>query len=110
MFSFLIHRLYWIYIFIQNLRGLKYSTTFLIKLKIDFGSERQMGPENHYEATHEFECPNCDDKIFGSFNIGEYPVGVINYTEVELEGAQVIRECNSHIDLHDKLDRYDEST
>jgi hypothetical protein len=63
-------------------------------------SERQMGEENQYEAMYEFECPTCDNKIMGTFSIWEYPVGVINYTEVVLDGATVISACRLDIDLY----------
>jgi len=82
---------------------------FDLDYELVYCSERQMGGESHYEANYEFECPTCDNKIMGSFNIWEYPVGAINYTEIDLDGAQVIKECVLHIDLDEKPDDYDDN-
>ncbi|NOS92553.1 MAG: hypothetical protein HOP30_11565 [Cyclobacteriaceae bacterium] len=70
------------------------------------GSERQMGPENHYEATQDFQCPNCKNWISAIFNIWEYPVGAINYTEIELDGAELLKSCELYIDLHETPDDF----
>jgi hypothetical protein len=79
----------------------KLDTSFLnFEYECVGGSERQMGTENQYEAKEIIECPNCENKINGSFNIWEYPVGVINYTEVKLEGAKVVRPCLLNMNLN----------
>ncbi|HIC8645975.1 PIN-like domain-containing protein [Elizabethkingia meningoseptica] len=64
--------------------------------------ERKMGRENHYEALSAFECMSCDYDIIGTFSIWEYPVGAINYTDIELEGAYIMKKCDLYMDLHDE--------
>jgi len=57
------------------------------------GSERQMGVENTYTADGFFKCNSCGHDVHGTFTVYEYPIGVKNYQSIELEGADVIREC-----------------
>lgn len=72
-------------------------------LNLDFelvgGSERQMGDENIYKAEGFFKCNSCDHDIHSVFTVYEYPVGVKNYQSIELEGADVIRECELRLNF-----------
>lgn len=52
--------------------------------------ERQMGMELEYEAICESECLNCGADILVRVQAWEYPVGVLNYQNVELEGVEEI--------------------
>jgi hypothetical protein len=52
--------------------------------------ERNMGTENHYQAELLLECEHCMRPIEAVFNIWEYPVGIHNYDDVKLEGADLL--------------------
>ena len=54
-------------------------------------SERKMGQEIEYESNEYCYCPECGEPINFVFHAWEYPVGVVNYTEIESENATVIR-------------------
>jgi len=55
------------------------------------GSERGMGNEIQYISEHEIECAVCDQKIMLTFEVWEYPVGVINYTTHTASGASKVK-------------------
>lgn len=55
------------------------------------GSERGMGNETQYISEHEFECAVCKQKITLTFEVWEYPVGVINYTTHTASGASKVK-------------------
>lgn len=54
------------------------------------GSERQMGTETRHVAEFEEPCHNCDHDIRLEFEVWEYPVGIINYTNEKSEGAEIL--------------------
>ena len=54
-------------------------------------SELEMGPETEWESREYCNCPECGNDIDLKLQVWEYPVGAINYTEVECDGATVIR-------------------
>jgi len=57
-------------------------------------SEREMGAENHYEASWEATCPKCSSCMAITFHCWEYPVGAINTTDISLKGIELIdSEC-----------------
>ena len=67
--------------------------------------ERQMGAEIHHEALFEDIC-DCGQHMSITFNCWEYPVGVINYTDVTTDGVEnLIGDCV--IDLW-KNEKYDD--
>lgn len=63
------------------------------ELELDFdcigSDERNMGPENEYQAEEYFEC-ECGNDIKVTFGVWEYPSGIHNYDEVEVERAELI--------------------
>lgn len=56
--------------------------------------DRQMGTENEYLGTIDFECDgeNCNNHIVVEFNFWEYPVMALNYSEYSEEGCVVTEE------------------
>jgi len=54
------------------------------------GSERQMGAETQFVAEIEKPCHNCGQDIHLEFDVWEYPVGIINYTNEQSEGAEIL--------------------
>ncbi|MEZ5082185.1 MAG: hypothetical protein R2750_01840 [Bacteroidales bacterium] len=54
--------------------------------------DRQMGVENMYSSTKEFECDNCKNEIIVEFNFWEYPESVLNYSEFKEEGCILLDE------------------
>lgn len=70
--------------------------------------ERQMGNENHYEASLEYTC-DCSNQMSLILHCWEYPVGAVNTTDVEVSGAELEdNECNSCPDLHSSEDQTDD--
>lgn len=64
-------------------------------LNFDFecisSSNRGMGPENHYQSIENHKCANCKMDIEIKFNIWEYPTGVHNYSNMQIEGGEIIQ-------------------
>lgn len=56
------------------------------------GDERQMGAENIYEISYEFECTECNNLISLTFEASEYPVECLNFILNNSTGAQTIGE------------------
>ncbi|WP_162941084.1 hypothetical protein [Photobacterium salinisoli] len=54
------------------------------------GSERGMGGEVQYSYELDEKCHNCDADIHLKFEVWEYPVGIINMTNEESSGAEII--------------------
>lgn len=54
------------------------------------GSERGMGDEVQYSYEREEECHNCGSDIQLKFEVWEYPVGIINMTNEDASGAELL--------------------
>ena len=54
-----------------------------------------MGDEIEFESHETCECPNCGRQIDLTLQIWEYPMGVVNYQNIEIDGGEI--ECT--IDL-----------
>lgn len=54
-------------------------------------SERGMGAENHYQSETYVQCSNCHHETTLTLDIWEYPVGVHNYDEVEIDNGEIIQ-------------------
>lgn len=61
---------------------------------IDFvsSSERGMGSENIYVLLSEFDCNECSNSISLNFEMMEYPVGFLNFSQNDSTGAQTFDE------------------
>ena len=53
--------------------------------------ERGMGPETFYSGSTEFVCPKCNNNIEIEYEASEYPVGALNYSDVIISGAEIIK-------------------
>lgn len=69
-------------------------------------SELEMGTETEWESNEYCKCPECGCDIDFKLHVWEYPVGAINNTEVECDGATVIRP----IKLDDKISVHEHET
>lgn len=69
-------------------------------------SELEMGTETEWESNEYCKCLECGNDIDFKLQVWEYPVGAINYTEIECDGATVIRP----IRLDDKISVYEHET
>jgi hypothetical protein len=59
-------------------------------------NEREMGKENHYEASIHDKC-QCSQQMKITFECWEYPIGVLNSTDMEISGAILLdNECEGH--------------
>jgi len=54
------------------------------------GSERGMGAETQYVAELDEPCHQCNNDIFLKFEVWEYPVGIINFTNENASGANIL--------------------
>lgn len=54
------------------------------------GSERSMGQEIQYVAEFDEPCHKCSHDINLKFEVWEYPAGIINFTNEEATGAEII--------------------
>lgn len=51
--------------------------------------DRGMGYEMEYEYEDSCFCPNCGKQIDLTFQVWEYPMGVFNYQNIEVDGGEV---------------------
>lgn len=76
------------------------------ELEMDFecvgSDERNMGPENEYQATEYFECDECGNDINITFSVWEYPVGIHNYDDIEIDGGTLISCFPFTVDFFDE--------
>ncbi len=52
--------------------------------------ERQMGTESHFEAEITLNCDDCNAPMTIILHLWEYPDGVFNSSEVEVESGKMI--------------------
>ena len=76
------------------------NTTYINKEDIDFhfehesSDDRGMGAEHQYSSYYTHECDDCLSTFDIRFDGWEYPVGVINYSEIEINGGDLVRGIN----------------
>lgn len=75
-----------------------HKSNFNLDFECVDGSERSMGEENHYEAIEIFNC-ECGNQIKATFGVWEYPVGIHNYDDLTLEGAELLEKFYFTIDF-----------
>lgn len=46
-------------------------------------SEHSMGERIEYQSDIEYECPNCDNIIYGTLYVSEYPIGALEFAKVQ---------------------------
>lgn len=56
--------------------------------------EREMGDERLNEAVLEVECEECKKTIYITLHVWEYPEGVENMHEIEVDGGTLINGCD----------------
>lgn len=54
--------------------------------------ERQMGPEAEFEGLIEDNCPKCYSPLYIRISAWEYPIGMLNYSNTEIDGAELLEE------------------
>jgi len=59
-----------------------------------------MGTENQYQAKEHFKC-SCGNKIEVIFEVWEYPQGVHNYDNIEIDNAELLDSFYFTIDFYD---------
>ncbi len=66
-------------------------------------NDRGMGYEMEYDSQETCACPNCQSQIDLTFHVWEYPIGVFNYQDIEIEGGEIDTPMNlePYIDLQD---------
>lgn len=57
----------------------------------EYSDEREMGDEIVYEHEEQIECDN-GHQITVTFRLWEYPAGIVNYTEIECDGGEIVEE------------------
>lgn len=58
--------------------------------------DRGMGAELHHYATIVFESEQGDYQVEATWNIWEYPVGAVNYTNTEIEGGELLQDFGGY--------------
>lgn len=58
--------------------------------EVESGSEREMGEEIQYRYELETECHKCDNEIHLTFDVWEYPVGILNMSDEDASGAEIL--------------------
>lgn len=61
-----------------------------IELEAFASHERGMGAENGYRGECTYICPTCENKIHVEHEAWEYPIGMFNYGDTKVQGAQII--------------------
>lgn len=66
----------------------------IVEIDMDFDcvsvEERSMGDESEYEGMLEDVCPCCANEIEIRCSVWEYPLGVVNYHDEKIEGADIL--------------------
>ena len=66
----------------------------IIEAEMDLQSvflhERQMGYETQFQGEVEAMCPFCNNFIYILLEAWEYPIGALNYINVEGNGVELI--------------------
>ena len=77
-----------------------------LEWKGDVQKERSMGPETLHYASWEETCV-CSNEMKIEFECWEYPVGVAEHTDFEIEGAELLgSDCrcpNFHPEINDEI-------
>jgi restriction system protein len=66
--------------------------------------ERSMGYEIQYTWDYEFNCDKCKNELKITIEAYEYPVGILNYQEINAEGCNIIDEPSLEINNEDEND------
>ena len=71
------------------------------------GSSREMGEEIQHVAEFEHKCQKCNNDIEIKFEVWEYPIGIINMTDSNVTGANVV---NSDFEIYHEppVDEYEQ--
>jgi soluble cytochrome b562 len=67
-------------------------------------SDRGMGAELHHYATITFESKQGSYQVEATWNIWEYPIGSINYTNTEVEGGELLQDFDDYQLPQEELD------
>ena len=62
--------------------------------EIEETDEREMGVERLHEAILEKEIDGEDEPLTITLRVWEYPEGFLNMQEIEVEGGEVVEECD----------------
>ncbi|MCH4830932.1 PIN-like domain-containing protein [Flavobacterium columnare] len=76
------------------------ESEFNLEFECVGGSERSMGSENQYQAEEHFKC-SCGNEIDVKFELWEYPTGIHNYDNIEIENAELLDSFNFTIDFYE---------
>lgn len=68
-----------------------------IVFEAESGSERGMGEECQFAAYIDYPCDNCNQDIHLKFEAWEYPSGILNDTNHEASGAEIL---DASIDIY----------
>lgn len=63
--------------------------------------ERSMGYETQYTWEYEFNCDKCNNELKIIIEGYEYPVGILNYQEFNVEGCLIVDEPSLEINNED---------
>jgi len=69
-------------------------------------SDRGMGAEFHHFATVAFDSKQGNYRVEATWNIWEYPVGVLNYTDTEIEGGKLLQDFDDYFLPDEAYDDY----
>lgn len=56
--------------------------------------EREMGTERLHEAVLNWTCGHCNEELTITFHVWEYPEGFVNMQDIEIEGGELVYECD----------------
>lgn len=56
--------------------------------------EREMGTEFLHESELIVQCDQCDEEVALMLRIWEYPEGILNMQDIEVNEGEVIDECD----------------
>lgn len=65
-----------------------------LEWEIEETDEREMGVERLHEAVLEKEIADEDEPLVITLRVWEYPEGFLNMQEIEVEGGELVEECD----------------
>ncbi|BBO74354.1 hypothetical protein DSCW_17710 [Desulfosarcina widdelii] len=76
-----------------------------------------MGPETFYSGISVFTCPNCENTIEITYEASEYPIGMLNDSEVFVSGGELLSgfddiefDFDDDLDLDEKIYSFNEQS
>ena len=70
-----------------------------LKFTAEHTEDKPMGPERRHDAVIPFQC-TCGREIGVTFEVWEYPLGIRDHDNIEIEGGELLEGFNPDIEFN----------